>query len=122
MFDRQRGNDGVQALREWLIRDKYLQAQVDYDVEDHADRRRVVFRIQPGPRYDKIVLAFEGASGISPDRLDKIKAFVFDWDGVFNNGAKDSEGASPFNEVDAMGTNLLRFNHHLRRLAVQRLD
>lgn len=62
---------------------------------------------------------FHGQFIISPeemaDRLGKIKAFVFDWDGVFNNGAKDAAGASPFNEVDAMGTNLLRFNHHLRQ-------
>jgi outer membrane protein assembly complex protein YaeT len=72
VFDTQRGNDGIKALREWLIRDNYLQAQVQYAIEDHADRRRVVFRIQPGPRYDKIVLAFEGASGIRPDRLDRI--------------------------------------------------
>src|ERR1043165_5713179 len=48
------------------------------------------------------------------DRLHKVKAFVFDWDGVFNGGEKDAEGSSPFNEVDGMGTNLLRFNHHLR--------
>jgi 3-deoxy-D-manno-octulosonate 8-phosphate phosphatase (KDO 8-P phosphatase) len=47
-------------------------------------------------------------------RFSKIKAYVFDWDGVFNNGQKDESGSSPFNEVDAMGTNLLRFNHYLR--------
>ncbi|HRO42444.1 MAG TPA: hypothetical protein PL009_06395 [Flavipsychrobacter sp.] len=47
-------------------------------------------------------------------KLSKIKAYVFDWDGVFNNGQKDENGSSPFNEVDAMGTNLLRFNHYLR--------
>ena len=47
-------------------------------------------------------------------KLQTIKAFVFDWDGVFNGGQKDAEGNSPFNEVDAMGTNLLRFNHYLR--------
>lgn len=47
-------------------------------------------------------------------KLQGIKAFVFDWDGVFNNGEKDADGSSPFNEVDAMGTNLLRFNHYLR--------
>jgi 3-deoxy-D-manno-octulosonate 8-phosphate phosphatase (KDO 8-P phosphatase) len=46
-------------------------------------------------------------------RLPFIRAFVFDWDGVFNNGTKDISGASPFSEVDAMGTNLLRFNHFL---------
>jgi len=47
-------------------------------------------------------------------KLSKIKAYVFDWDGVFNNGQKDEHGSSPFNEVDSMGTNLLRFNHFLR--------
>jgi len=72
VFDRQRGNDGVRTIKEWLIRDKYLQARVDYEIEDHPQRRRVVFRMQPGTRYDKVVLAFEGASGIGPDRLDKI--------------------------------------------------
>jgi outer membrane protein assembly complex protein YaeT len=72
VFDSQRGNDSVQVLREWLMRDKYLQPQVEYDADENSDRRRVVFRIQPGPRYDHVALAFEGASGIDPDRLDKI--------------------------------------------------
>src|SRR6478672_11836525 len=61
---------------------------------------------------------FKGGFFVTPEilaeRLHRIKAFVFDWDGVFNGGEKDAEGSSPFNEVDAMGTNLLRFNHHLR--------
>jgi len=52
------------------------------------------------------------------EKLHGVKAFVFDWDGVFNNGAKDNGGSSPFNEVDAMGTNLLRFNHYLRNKSV----
>ena len=64
---------------------------------------------------------FKGTFLISPEelaeRLHRIKAFVFDWDGVFNGGQKDEHGSSPFNEVDAMGTNLLRFNHHLRNNA-----
>lgn len=47
-------------------------------------------------------------------KLSRIKAFVFDWDGVFNNGIKDEGGSSAYNEIDAMGTNLLRLNHYLR--------
>ncbi len=39
----------------------------------------------------------------------KIKAVLFDWDGVFNDGFKDADGGSPFSEVDSMGVNLLRF-------------
>jgi 3-deoxy-D-manno-octulosonate 8-phosphate phosphatase (KDO 8-P phosphatase) len=46
-------------------------------------------------------------------KLSKIKAFVFDWDGVFNDGKKDEHGSSPFSEVDSMGVNMLRFNHYL---------
>lgn len=43
--------------------------------------------------------------------LLKINAFIFDWDGVFNNGSKNSESGSSFSEPDALGTNMLRFNH-----------
>lgn len=43
--------------------------------------------------------------------LSKINAFIFDWDGVFNNGTKGSERGSGFSEADAMGVNMLRFNY-----------
>jgi 3-deoxy-D-manno-octulosonate 8-phosphate phosphatase (KDO 8-P phosphatase) len=43
--------------------------------------------------------------------LLKINVFVFDWDGVFNNGLKASERGSGFSEADAMGVNMLRYNH-----------
>lgn len=49
------------------------------------------------------------------EKLFRAKAFVFDWDGVFNNGAKDENGSSPFSEIDSMGINMLRFNHYLLR-------
>lgn len=41
------------------------------------------------------------------------KAFIFDWDGVFNSGQKDANGSSNFNEIDSMGVNLLRFSYWL---------
>ncbi|HCW07100.1 MAG TPA: phosphatase [Cytophagales bacterium] len=47
------------------------------------------------------------------NQLALIKAYVFDWDGVFNDGVKTDQG-SPFSEVDAMGTNMLRFGHWLK--------
>lgn len=47
-------------------------------------------------------------------RLSRIRAVLFDWDGVFNDGFKDAEGGSPFSEVDSMGVNLLRFGLWLR--------
>ena len=48
------------------------------------------------------------------EKLQTIKAFVFDWDGVFNTGVKDANGSSTFNEIDSMGTNLLRFSYYLK--------
>ena len=74
MFDKQRADDGVEALREWLMRRRPpASRRSTYEIVDGADdRRRVVFRIEPGPRYQKVVLAFEGASGIDPDQLDAI--------------------------------------------------
>lgn len=66
----------------------------------------------------KIKGFFKGTFIAEPDvlrqKLFGIKAYIYDWDGVFNNGVKDENGSSPFSEVDAMGTNMLRFNHYLR--------
>jgi outer membrane protein assembly complex protein YaeT len=73
VFDKQRGDDGVDALREWLMGDNYLQPKITYQIQDAGDdQRRVVFQIEPGMRSERVVLAFEGASGIDPDVLDKI--------------------------------------------------
>jgi 3-deoxy-D-manno-octulosonate 8-phosphate phosphatase (KDO 8-P phosphatase) len=46
--------------------------------------------------------------------LTSVKAFVFDWDGVFNDGRKTNDADSTFSEVDSMGINLLRFDYWLR--------
>ena len=34
---------------------------------------------------------------------------MFDWDGVFNSGAKGEGASSSFSEADSMGINLLRY-------------
>lgn len=66
----------------------------------------------------EIAAHFKGTFVTSPEliaeKFHRIRAFVFDWDGVFNGGWKNAHGESPFNEVDSMGTNLMRFNYHLR--------
>ncbi len=49
------------------------------------------------------------------EKLAQVRAYVFDWDGVFNDGTKRDSGGSPFTEPDAMGTNMLRFSHWLDR-------
>lgn len=65
-----------------------------------------------------IIKQFQGQFLVSPAELQaklfNVKAFISDWDGVFNNGMKDDNGSSPFSEIDSMGTNMLRFNHYLR--------
>ena len=48
------------------------------------------------------------------EKLSKIKAFVFDWDGVFNDGSKGIDKQSTFAEPDSMGTNLIRFSYWLQ--------
>lgn len=64
----------------------------------------------------EIISHFKGIFVTEPlqlqQRLSHIKAYVFDWDGVFNDGMKDEQGSSPFSEVDSMGTNLLRYNFY----------
>ncbi len=69
--------------------------------------------------HDHIRSIFKGRLLTEPaaieEKLFRVKAFVFDWDGVFNDGVKDAAGSSPFNEINSMGTNMLRFNHFLRK-------
>jgi outer membrane protein assembly complex protein YaeT len=73
VFDKQRGEAGVSRIREWLLGDNFLQGKVDFHLEDGADGHRfVTFNTETGPKSTKIVMAFEGASGISPDVLDAI--------------------------------------------------
>ncbi len=65
------------------------------------------------------IFASKGGEFVTPpslflEKLLKIKAFLFDWDGVFNDGAKNGDQGSVFSETDAMGTNLLRFSWWLQ--------
>lgn len=53
--------------------------------------------------------------------LVNIKAFVFDWDGVFNDGRKTNDTDSTFSEIDSMGINLLRFDYWLRNNRLPRI-
>jgi 3-deoxy-D-manno-octulosonate 8-phosphate phosphatase (KDO 8-P phosphatase) len=42
-------------------------------------------------------------------RLRRVRAVVFDWDGVFNSGVKGQGQPSTFSEADSMGSNMLRY-------------
>jgi 3-deoxy-D-manno-octulosonate 8-phosphate phosphatase (KDO 8-P phosphatase) len=48
------------------------------------------------------------------DKLKKIKAFAFDWDGVFNSAIKSTGFPNGFSEADSMGINLLRYDYFYR--------
>ncbi len=48
------------------------------------------------------------------EKARNVRAYLFDWDGVFNDGVKYGDSGSLFSEVEAMGVNLLRFGHWLR--------
>lgn len=70
--------------------------------------------------FQDIVNRFEDIGGefcTSPeqiaDRLKSVRVFLFDWDGVFNDGMKFGDLGSPFGEDDSMGVNLLRLSYWL---------
>ncbi len=72
------------------------------------------------PRDIKKEFEMAGGEFISPlsvftDKLPKIKAFIFDWDGVFNSGFKQDNAGSPFSEPASMGINMLRFSSYLKK-------
>ncbi len=46
--------------------------------------------------------------------LQNIRAFVFDWDGVFNTGIKNITQGSGYSEPDSMGLNILRLDYWLQ--------
>jgi outer membrane protein assembly complex protein YaeT len=73
VFDTQRAEDSAKALRAWLMQERYLDAKVDYTIQDvSAEERRVVFRAEPGTRFQKLLLVFEGAAGIDAGELNDI--------------------------------------------------
>ena len=63
--------------------------------------------------FEQIGGVFCTPADLLAEKLKTIKAFVFDWDGVFNNAVKNENKSSNFNEADSMGTNMLRFNHFI---------
>ena len=65
-------------------------------------------------KFENIGGKFRTSADDLSSTLNGIKGYIFDWDGVFNNGFKPNDTGSPFSEVDAMGTNMLRFSHWLK--------
>jgi 3-deoxy-D-manno-octulosonate 8-phosphate phosphatase (KDO 8-P phosphatase) len=64
--------------------------------------------------FEELGGEFVSPSSLFAKKWSKIKAFVFDWDGVFNTGIKGHEVTSHFTEADSMGVNMLRFSFWLK--------
>jgi len=69
--------------------------------------------------FTEVTNAFTSIGGqfvLSPDKIKSkladIKAFVFDWDGVFNSGYKGENTPGLFSEPDSAGLNLLRYSYY----------
>ena len=64
--------------------------------------------------FEELGGEFISPSSLFAEKWSKIKAIVFDWDGVFNTGIKGHETTSHFTEADSMGVNMLRFSMWLK--------
>lgn len=69
---------------------------------------------QIGEYFRQLGGTFFAAEQSIAAELAHVRAFVFDWDGVFNNGIKNTHTGSPFSEADSMGLNMLRFDYWRR--------
>ena len=73
VFDTQRAEEAVQSLRTWLVKDDYLRPEIEYKISTPtAGNKQVLFDIQPGPKFHKVDIVFEGSSGIADKDLEKI--------------------------------------------------
>jgi 3-deoxy-D-manno-octulosonate 8-phosphate phosphatase (KDO 8-P phosphatase) len=65
---------------------------------------------------EEFIDIIQGSLKVDPDvfiqKLRNVKALVFDWDGIFNDGRK-GQIPSSFSEIDSMGINMLRFGYYL---------
>jgi outer membrane protein assembly complex protein YaeT len=70
VFDIQRVDDSLLELRTWLVKERYLQPKIEHTITTPAeDRKHVVFDIQPGTKFSKVDLVFEGAQGLDESKL-----------------------------------------------------
>lgn len=55
------------------------------------------------------------------EKMENMKAIVFDWDGVFNDGRKDITGSSNYSVIDTAGVDLLRLGYFLANKAMLKI-
>lgn len=66
-------------------------------------------------QFEAIGAEFAESAADLAKRMARVRAFIFDWDGVFHDGRKSEVSRGSFAEADSMGTNMLRFGHYLGR-------
>ncbi len=71
--------------------------------------------------YEQLGGVFITPPSVLIQKLSKIKALIFDWDGVFNDGRKTQSSGSGFSEVDSMAINMFRFSLWLKNTAGERI-
>jgi outer membrane protein assembly complex protein YaeT len=70
VFDTQRVEDATGVLRAWLVGEKHLMPEVKPTITAPApDRKRVLFDIQQGPKFENVEWVFEGARGLNAKQL-----------------------------------------------------
>ena len=73
VFDAQRADDAADALRDDLVRQGYLASRIDHTIETpEPSRKRVVFDIQTGDKFDTPKLVFAGAKSREESELRKL--------------------------------------------------
>jgi outer membrane protein assembly complex protein YaeT len=73
VFDTQRLDDGVGAIRTELVRQGYLLAAINTDVNRPVpSEKQVVFDIALGPQFNDVQVIFPGAMAIEPDELMEV--------------------------------------------------
>jgi outer membrane protein assembly complex protein YaeT len=72
VFDIERIEDAVRAIRIPLLQAGYLQSEVTYKIETEDDRKLVRFQVTSGKRYTKVPVVFSGAAEISATELGNV--------------------------------------------------
>jgi len=73
VFDIQRADDAKTILLEELAEDGFLAVKIDFRIDTSTPgRKRVIFDIQPGDKYEAPKIAFAGAKGIDESELRQL--------------------------------------------------
>ncbi|MBL8229868.1 MAG: translocation/assembly module TamB domain-containing protein [Bryobacterales bacterium] len=73
VFDAQRTDDAVRAIRRKLVEEGYLQAVIRPSVTaPTAGEKQVLFDVAPGVRYGEVRLSFDGVSSSEAEELNRV--------------------------------------------------